>query len=176
MSRTRDEMRLYQRARRTRLKAGTWPTAPKDVPQIARWPSLAPDPASARTAIVDFPATLPGSLLPAAPTGGVPHGTAPLSPGTISGGSTPAIGGRPGPGLIDCGPGYPLPPDQFAASPYGKWQTNVETMLAALAAKNDAYERRIAALEKTVALNETAGRMVGALARAIGGLIGARLP
>ena len=69
-----------------------------------------------------------------------------------------------------------LPPDQFAASPFGRWQANVETMLAALAAKNDAQERRIAALEKTVALNETAGRMAGALARAIGGLIRVRLP
>jgi hypothetical protein len=56
------------------------------------------------------------------------------------------------------------------------WQANVETMLSALAAKNDAHERRIAALERTVALNETAGGMVPALARAIGGLIGARLP
>jgi hypothetical protein len=49
-------------------------------------------------------------------------------------------------------------------------------MLARLAAKNDAQERRIAALEKTVALNETAGRMAGALARAIGGVFGVRLP
>jgi hypothetical protein len=49
-------------------------------------------------------------------------------------------------------------------------------MLAALAAKNDAQERRIAALEKTVALNETGARMAGALARTIRGLIDARLP
>ncbi len=177
MSRTRDEMRLYQRARRARLKAGTSPTAPKNGPSIARRPVLAPDLASARTAAIGgFPAMLAGSLLPATPTGGLPHATAPGSPGTMSGGSTPAIGGRPGPGLIDCGPGYPLPPDQFAASPYGRWQANVETMLAVLAAKNDAQEKRIAALEKTIALNETAGRTARALARAIGGLIGARLP
>ena len=91
----------------------------------------------------------------------------------MSGGSTPAIGGRPGRGLIDCGPGYPLPPDQFAASPFGKWQANVETMLAALAASNEAQERRIAALEKTVAERRTAAL---AVARAIGELIGARLP
>jgi len=88
----------------------------------------------------------------------------------------PAVGGRPGPGLIDCGPGYPLPPDQFAASPFGRWQANVENMLAALAAKNDAQERRIAVLEKTVALNETAGRTAGAVARAVGELFGVRLP
>jgi hypothetical protein len=49
-------------------------------------------------------------------------------------------------------------------------------MLAALAAKNDAQEKRIAALERTVALNETSGQTARALARAIGGLIGARLP
>jgi hypothetical protein len=49
-------------------------------------------------------------------------------------------------------------------------------MLAALAAKNDAQERRIAALEKRVALNETAGRAAKALARVIEGLIGAGLP
>jgi len=49
-------------------------------------------------------------------------------------------------------------------------------MLAALAAKNDAQERRIAALEKTVAFNEAAGQAVKSLARAIVGLIGVRLP
>jgi len=174
MSRTRDEMRLYQRARRARLNAGAWPTAPKDAPPIAGRPALAPDPASARTAIGSFPATLAGP--PAGRPGGLPHGPAPASSGTMSADSTPAIGGRPGRGLVDCGPGYPAPPDIFAASPFGRWQTGVETMLAALAAKNDAQERRIAALERTVALNETAGRMAGALARTIAGLIGARLP
>jgi hypothetical protein len=175
MSRTRDEMRLYQRARRARLKAGTWPTAPKDASPIVPRRALAPNPASATTAIRGLPTTLVVSL-PATRTDGLPHGTAPASHGTMSGGSTPAIGGRPGPGLVDCGPGYPVPPDSFAASPFGRWQANVETMLAALAVKNDAQERRIAALERTVALNETAGRMAGALARAIGGLIGVRLP
>lgn len=74
--------------------------------------------------------------------------------------STPAIGGRPGRGLVACGPGYPLPPDQFVASPFGRWQANVETMLATLAAKNDAQERRIAALEKTVAFNESATNLL----------------
>jgi hypothetical protein len=87
-----------------------------------------------------------------------------------------AIGGRPGRGLVPCGPGYPLPPDQFAASPFGRWQASVESMFATLAAKNDAYERRIATLEKTVALNETAGRTARAVARAIGELFGVRLP
>jgi hypothetical protein len=49
-------------------------------------------------------------------------------------------------------------------------------MLAVLAAKNDAHERRIAALENQVALKETSGQMARALARVIGGLFGARLP
>ncbi len=49
MSRTRDEMRLYQRARRARLKAGTSPTAPKDAPTIAQRPALPPAQDSART-------------------------------------------------------------------------------------------------------------------------------
>jgi hypothetical protein len=80
--------------------------------------------------------------------------------------STAAIGGRPGRGLVACGPGYPLPPDQFAASPYGQWIAKTETMFAHLAARNDAQERRIAALEKlaldrergTAALNAAAWR------------------
>ena len=87
--------------------------------------------------------------------------------------STPAIGGRPGRGLVDCGPGYPAPPDIFAASPFGRWQANVETMLAALAAKNDAQEQRIAAPEYQVAERRTAAL---AVARAIAGLIGGLLP
>ena len=170
MSRTRDEMRVYQRARRAQLKAGTWPTAPKEAPPIAQRPAFAR--ASPRTAIEGLAATLTISL-PATPISGLPRGTAPVSRGTTFGGSTPAIGGRPGSGLLDCGPGYPLPPDQFVASPYGRWQANVEAMLAALAAKNDAQERRIAALETQVALNEAAGRTARALARVIEGLIGA---
>jgi hypothetical protein len=63
------------------------------------------------------------------------------------------------------------PPPHTAAG-----KASVETMLAALAAKNDAQERRIATLERTAAQNETAGKLAGALARAIGGLIGVRLP
>jgi hypothetical protein len=174
-ARTRDEMRLYQRARRARLASGTWPTAAKDAPPITGRSALAPDPASPRTAIGAFRATLAGSP-PATPTRSVPHSTPPVSRGTTFGGSTPAIGGRPGSGLVDCGPGYPLPPDQFAASPYGRWQASVETMLATLAAKNDAQEKRIAGLEKTVALNEAAGQTARVLARASGKLIGAQLP
>ena len=101
----------------------------------------------------------------------------PVSPSTPAAPpSTPAIGGRPGRGFIACGPGYPLPPYQFVASPFGRWQANVETMLAALAAKNDTQERRIVELENKVALNETVGRTAEALARVVGGLFGVRLP
>jgi hypothetical protein len=137
---TRNQMRLYQRERRARLKTGSWPTTSKDAPRPAAR-AIAPTPACA-----------------------VPPA------------STLAIGGGPGRGLIACGPGYPLPPDQFATSPFGRWQENVETMLATLAAKNDAQEKRIAALEKTLALNETAGRAARAVTRAIGELFGVRLP
>ncbi len=58
-----------------------------------------------------------------------------------------AIGGKPGRGLVPQGYGYPAPPDIAAASTFTKWCANTETMLAALAAKADAQERRIAALE-----------------------------
>jgi hypothetical protein len=152
MSRTRDEMRLYQRTRRARIKAGTWPSNPKDAPAAARRSAFATfvDRSPARAAVARSPWT-PASV-------GPPRGTAPVAPATLSGDSTPggppstpAIGGRPGPGLIPCGPGYPLPPDQFALSPFGRWQANVETMLATLAARNDTQEQRIAALESQVA-------------------------
>ena len=84
-----DEMRVYQRARRARLKAGTWPTAPKEAPPIAQRPAFAR--ASPRTAIEGLAATLTISL-PATPISGLPRGTAPVSRGTTFGGSTPAIG------------------------------------------------------------------------------------
>ncbi len=67
--------------------------------------------------------------------------------------STYACGGRAGSGLVDCGPGYPLPPD-FVASPFRRWKANVETMLVALAAKTDAQQLRIADLERKAALDE----------------------
>jgi hypothetical protein len=106
MSRTRDEMRLYQRARRARLKAGTWSTAPKDAPPIARRPALAPAPASARTAIGGFPATLAGAL-PATTTGGLPHGTAPASPASMSGAQRPRLGAGPAAALSIAAPDTP---------------------------------------------------------------------
>jgi hypothetical protein len=62
-----------------------------------------------------------------------------------------AIGGVPGPGLVDQGYGYPAPPDIAAVSTYTKWRENTETMLATLAAKADMQDRRIAALEASQA-------------------------
>jgi hypothetical protein len=62
-----------------------------------------------------------------------------------------AIGGVPGRGLVDQGYGYPAPPDIAAVSTFTKWRENTETMLAALAAKADMQERRIAALEASQA-------------------------
>jgi hypothetical protein len=62
-----------------------------------------------------------------------------------------AIGGEPGCGLIPQGSGYALPPDQAATSTYTLTQAKAETMLAALAARSDMQERRIAALEAQAA-------------------------
>ena len=78
-----------------------------------------------------------------------------------------AIGGAPGPGLVDQGYGYPAPPDIAAVSTFTKWRENIETMLAALAAKADMQERRMATLEAS-----QADRRANALdiARALAGL------
>jgi hypothetical protein len=65
-----------------------------------------------------------------------------------------AIGGRPGRGLIPQGPGYAAPPDLAAVSPFTRaeeFRARTETILAALAAKSDEQDRRIAALEAAAA-------------------------
>jgi hypothetical protein len=62
-----------------------------------------------------------------------------------------AIGGVPGRGLVAQGYGYPAPPDIAAVSTFTKWRANTETMMAALAAKVDMQDRRIAALEASQA-------------------------
>jgi hypothetical protein len=77
-----------------------------------------------------------------------------------------AIGGRPGRGLVAQGYGYPAPPDIAAVSTFTKWRANTETMLAALAAKADMQDRRIAALKASQADRrayalEVAGALVG---------------
>jgi len=187
MALSRDEMREYQRERRARLKAEAEAAGlvkvrvyPKDHP-LAKAGVLIP-----QTAVLPTPSHPPTHASTPAIGGHPGRGLVPGGPGYPL--QTPpsmlAIGGRPGRGLVAAGPGYPLPPDQFIASPFGKWMGNVEAMLATLAAKNDAQERRIAALEKlaldrergTAALNATARQTAGALARAVGELFGVRLP
>jgi hypothetical protein len=163
---TRDAMREYQRARRARIKTEAWAAVGLPPPVKSRSVALAKDAIRERVKAEAWsPANDPAPIAPNS------MGSGPPAPKSLY-----AVGGRPGPGLVSCGPGYPLPPDQFAASPFGRWQANVETMLATLAAKNDAQEKRIAALEKTVALNETARQTAEALARVVGGLFGVRLP
>ena len=84
-----------------------------------------------------------------------------------------AIGGRPGPGLVPQGYGYPAPPDIAAVSTFTKWREKTEAMLETLAAKTDVQERRIAALEafqadrRAYAL-EVAGALVGLRAATVG--------
>jgi hypothetical protein len=161
-TRTRDEMREYQRERRARIKMEAWAAVGMAPP-----PALAKDALRAHAKARAWPAA---NAIGASPSTDV----APIAPDAARSPAiveTPkslcSVGGQPGPGLIPCGPGYPLPPDQFAASPFATWQANVETMFATLAAKNDVQERRIAALEKTVNFRESAMNLIAAaLARA----------
>jgi hypothetical protein len=163
---SRDSMREYQRARRARIRSEAWAAVGLPPPVKSLSVALAKDAIRERVKAEAWSAA--NHPVPVVANSTTSHPQAPKS--------LYAVGGRPGPGLVSCGPGYPLPPDQFVASPYGQWQASVETMLATLAAKNDAQEKRIVALEKTVAFNEAAGRTARALTRVIGELIGARLP
>ena len=106
--------------------------------------------------IVFTPVPAPRAVTPARPgpihvNALAPSRAAPTQSPDLIRESMVAIGGRPGPGLIPQGYGYPAPPDIAAVSAFTKWHTNTETMLAALAAKSDAQERRIAALEAAAA-------------------------
>jgi hypothetical protein len=163
MARSRDEMREYQRERRARLKAEADAAG---LHKVRAYPK-------------DHPLAKAGVLIPQTAVLPTPFPPTHASTPAIGGRSAPpsmlAIGGCPGRGLVPNGPGYPLPPDQFVASPFGKWMGNVEAMLATLAAKNDAQERRIAALEKTVAIHEENRRTTKAVVATIGGLFGVRL-
>jgi hypothetical protein len=88
-----------------------------------------------------------------------------------------AVGGRPGHGLIPQGRGYAAPPDLVAVSPFTRaeeFRAKTETMLAALAAKADEQEKRIAALEAAAADRrsravEFAKALVGALQLVVAG-------
>lgn len=135
-------MRVYQRARRARIKAeaaAAFPTGvvkppPKDaLREFARAQAraIANERASQVSASnpAQAPAPVPAPRLPPGPT------------------SMLAIGGRPGCGLVPQGYGYPAPPDIAAVSRFTKWRENMETMVATLAARSDEQERRIKALE-----------------------------
>jgi len=86
-----------------------------------------------------------------------------------------AIGGTAGRGLIPQGRGMPAPPDIAATSTYGLFMSRTETMLAALAARSDQQERRIAALEAAEAerRNDMASFFTG-LFRAFASIPGGR--
>jgi hypothetical protein len=82
-----------------------------------------------------------------------------------------AVGGKPGRGLVPQAQGYSLPPDLAALSAYTRaeeFRAQTTTMLAALAARADQQERRIAALE-TAAVARRAD--VANLARAAIGIL-----
>jgi hypothetical protein len=157
-TRTRDEMREYQRKRRARIKTEAWSAVGMAPPTFLAKDALHEQAKARAWAASNHPAPLaPSALAPPPPK------------------SLYAVGGVAGPGLIPCGPGYPAPPDLFAASAYGQFMARTENMLAALAARSDAQEQRIAALEKMVALRETAtNQLATALARAARELIGLR--
>jgi hypothetical protein len=193
--RDRDSKREADRQRRARIKAGTWDfpnggaaefakagaaihTSSKPLGRSPKSPNLPAEPEISTSA----PAPRPISSAPARTFASAPihHAITPtaarvVSPAPARARSTSigpppsmvAIGGVPGRGLVDQGRGYPAPPDIAAVSTFTKWRENTETMLAALAAKADMQERRIAALEAS-----QASRRAGALdvARALAGL------
>ncbi len=146
MTRTRDEMREYQRTRRARHKAEA---AAAGLEKVRALPKDHPFAKADALPIARLPA-LPSALARA-----------------IAPASMVAIGGRPGRGLVPQGYGYAAPPDIAAASTFTKWRADTETMLAALAAKSDAQERRIAALEAAEA-DRSAGALI--IAQALAGL------
>jgi hypothetical protein len=164
---TRNEMRLYQRARRARLRAVEEAGAvviDAAMPRGALLKASEGEVASIRAKVAAIGS---GAVItktdgrldvlrreafetrPAAPP---PSHAAP--PPTRAPVSMVAIGGKPGRGLIPTGPGYPAAPDQFVASSYGKWQANMEGMVRALAARSDEQDRRDAALEMRLAAIE----------------------
>jgi hypothetical protein len=105
-TRTRDEMREYQRKRRARIKTEAWSAVGMAPPP----PALAKDALRAHAkARAWAAANHPAPAIPS-PSRAAPNATA-APPKSLY-----AVGGQPGLGLIPCGPGYSLPPDQFAGS------------------------------------------------------------
>jgi hypothetical protein len=176
MTRTREEMRLYQRERRARLKASKpvidrdWAVADTTLPRYAitgasdaeyerlrvKAAAIGRGPVITHTnGRLDVLSREAFEARPVAPSRSVaPYKPpAPLSPDAIRG-SMVAIGGRPGPGLVRQGYGYAAPPDLAAVSPYTRaeeFQAKSVAMFAAQAAETDALKRRVVALEAAAA-------------------------
>ncbi len=164
--RDRDRKREADRERRARIKAGAWDFPNGGAAEFAKAGAAIharPDRASKSRNLPAKPNVFTPAPAPR-PKSSAPHVIVPTSelvasPAPARAASTSlappssmfAVGGVPGPGLVDQGPGYPAPPEIAAVSAYTKWRTNTETMLSALAAKADVQERRIAALEASQA-------------------------
>jgi len=165
-----ERKRQMDRARRARIKAGSWDFPNGGDARLAKagasGTSRAPSPlarASARKPAVGpllaIAATPPASLPAPAPSGRPPgsstRGLSPARSGAVARGDAPtstyAVGGRPGRGLVPQGRGYALPPDIAATSNFTRFQTDTLAMLHSLAARSDAQEARIATLEKAAA-------------------------
>ncbi len=176
--RDRDRKREADRERRARIKAGTWDFPNGGAAEFAKAGAVVHSASIRRDRSPKSPHLLAKSEafhvraraapLSSAPARAVapaplrhvitPSATCVVSPAPVRATSTSssppsmvAIGGVPGRGLVAQGYGYPAPPDIAAVSTFTKWRTNTEAMLAALAAKADIQERRIAALEASQA-------------------------
>jgi hypothetical protein len=170
---TRDQMRLYQRARRARLKAEREAGDPIVDAEALPRTFLKEPPADIARMWAKADAIGPGAVI--TKTNGrldvlkredfEARGIKRRAPASMA-----AIGGRPGRGLVPQARGYALPPDLAAISPFThaeQFRARTETMLATLAAKSDQQERRLAALEAAAADRRAT---VADLAQAIAGL------
>jgi hypothetical protein len=174
----RERKRQADRARRAQIKAGRWDFPNGGAADLAKAgaaiDTLDKPPGSPTNPIVSATAPRRAAIITAPASRVAPPAPAPYRAfvvTTAAPASAPqsmiANGGRPGRGLVAQGYGYAAPPDIAAVSNYTKWRNSTETMLAALAAKSDAQERRIAALE-TAAANRRADAL--AVAHAFVGL------
>jgi hypothetical protein len=193
MARTREEMRLYQRDRRARLKAAQpvidrdWAVVDTSLPHDAITGASAAEYERVRakaTAIGRAKAvvTMTNGRLDVVSREAFDAHSTPSSSRAVTRspaarpspeamrGSMVAIGGRPGRGLVPQGRGYAAPPDVAAASPYmhaKQFEADTKAMLAALAARADEHAREIAALKAAAADRRTEAVE---LARAFAGL------
>ena len=167
MSRTRDEMRLYQRARRTWPQSGNLANRPEGCPADRSEARSRARPYLRKDRHRGLPSDAGRSPARDADRGRAPRDWARVPRNHVAG--LDARDRRPArPRPCPLRSRIPSPARYFRCLPYGKWQAKVETMVAALAARNDAQERRIAELERKAALDE---KMSGQLAKAAAGLI-----